>query len=92
MHLKPFKLERYFALYEFSTRYLLSSLDCDGLSQSELLEMADDRPGRDFVAHRPEVNIMLLPSTVYDCDDRHFKLGFGRENLPEALEKPRNIV
>jgi aspartate/methionine/tyrosine aminotransferase len=42
MNLKPFKLERYFAKYEFSVKYLLSSSDCDGLSQNELLELADD--------------------------------------------------
>jgi|SRR3989339_568682 len=42
MKLKPFKLERYFAKYEFSVKYLLSSSDCDGLSQSELLTLADD--------------------------------------------------
>lgn len=41
MNLKPFKLERYFAKYEFSVKYLLSSSDCDGLSQKEVLEMAD---------------------------------------------------
>lgn len=41
MNLKPFKLERYFAKYEFSAKYLLSSSDCDGLLQSELLAMAD---------------------------------------------------
>jgi aspartate/methionine/tyrosine aminotransferase len=34
-----------------------------------------------------QANVMLLPSTVYDYDDRHFRLGFGRENLPEALEQ-----
>ncbi len=34
-----------------------------------------------------EANIMLLPSTVYDYDDAHFRIGFGRENLPEALER-----
>lgn len=42
MNLKPFKLERYFAKYEFSVKYLLSSSDCDGLSQSSLLAMADN--------------------------------------------------
>lgn len=42
MNLKPFKLERYFAKYEFSVKYLLSSSDCDGSSQNELLTMADD--------------------------------------------------
>ena len=31
MQLKPFQLERYFAQYEFSVKYLLSSSDCDGL-------------------------------------------------------------
>ncbi|MFN8465171.1 MAG: aminotransferase class I/II-fold pyridoxal phosphate-dependent enzyme [Caldilineaceae bacterium] len=41
MHLKPFALERYFAEYEFSARYLLSSSDCDGLRQADLLALAD---------------------------------------------------
>ncbi|PIY80372.1 MAG: aspartate aminotransferase [Candidatus Pacebacteria bacterium CG_4_10_14_0_8_um_filter_42_14] len=41
MNLKPFKLERYFAQYEFSVKYLLSSSDCDGLKQNELLALAD---------------------------------------------------
>lgn len=42
MSIKPFELERYFAKYEFSTKYLLSSSDCDGLAQRELLAMADE--------------------------------------------------
>jgi len=42
MHTTPFKLERYFARYEFSTSYLLSSSDCDGLSMQSLLGMADE--------------------------------------------------
>lgn len=42
MKIAPFKLERYFAKYEFSVKYLLSSSDCDGLSVKELLRLADD--------------------------------------------------
>jgi aspartate/methionine/tyrosine aminotransferase len=42
MDLNPFELERYFAKYEFTAKYLLSSSDCDGLLQSDLLNMADD--------------------------------------------------
>jgi aspartate/methionine/tyrosine aminotransferase len=38
----PFALERYFARYEFSAPYLLSSSDCDGLPMREVLAMADD--------------------------------------------------
>jgi aspartate/methionine/tyrosine aminotransferase len=41
MPITPFKLERYFAKYEFSTRYLLSSSDCDGLPMHDLLGLAD---------------------------------------------------
>jgi aspartate/methionine/tyrosine aminotransferase len=39
--LAPFKLERYFARYEFNARYLLSASDCEGLSLTELLTLAD---------------------------------------------------
>jgi aspartate/methionine/tyrosine aminotransferase len=42
MQISPFLLERYFARYEFSARYLLSSSDCDGLPMEELLSWADD--------------------------------------------------
>ncbi len=38
----PFALERYFARYEFSAPYLLSSSDCDGLPMNEVLAMAGD--------------------------------------------------
>lgn len=38
----PFALERYFARYEFTAPYLLSSSDCDGLPMNEVLAMAGD--------------------------------------------------
>jgi aspartate/methionine/tyrosine aminotransferase len=41
MNLEPFALERYFAKYEFSVPYLLSSSDCDGWLMSEVLGLAD---------------------------------------------------
>ncbi len=41
MKIEPFALERFFARHEFSARYLLSSSDCEALSMSELLDMAD---------------------------------------------------
>lgn len=42
MQFNDFKLERYFAKYEFSVEYLLSSSDCESLSIPELLEYADE--------------------------------------------------
>jgi aspartate/methionine/tyrosine aminotransferase len=41
MPIDPFKLERYFALHEFTAKYLLSPSDCESLSVSELLQLAD---------------------------------------------------
>jgi aspartate/methionine/tyrosine aminotransferase len=40
MPIEPFKLERFFARYEFSVKYLLSSSDCESLTLLELLQMA----------------------------------------------------
>jgi aspartate/methionine/tyrosine aminotransferase len=41
MQINPFKLERYFAQYEFKVKYLLSPSDCESLSMGELLQLAD---------------------------------------------------
>lgn len=43
MKIAPFALEQYFAKYEFTARYLLSSSDCESLSMSEILVLADDQ-------------------------------------------------
>ncbi|HUI90222.1 MAG TPA: aminotransferase class I/II-fold pyridoxal phosphate-dependent enzyme [Anaerolineales bacterium] len=39
MDLPPFKLERYFAEYEFKSRYLLCSSDCESMTVAELLSL-----------------------------------------------------
>jgi aspartate/methionine/tyrosine aminotransferase len=46
MTIEPFALERYFAKHEFSSRYLLSSSDCESLSLSDLVGMADTETRR----------------------------------------------
>ena len=40
MSINPFKLERFFAKYEFKVKYLLSSSDCESLAMAELIQMA----------------------------------------------------
>lgn len=42
MKIKEFKLERYFAEYEFTAKYLLSNSDCDGFSMQYVLDQASD--------------------------------------------------
>jgi aspartate/methionine/tyrosine aminotransferase len=34
-----------------------------------------------------EAGVLLLPGTLYGDDRKHFRIGFGRRNLPEALER-----
>jgi aspartate/methionine/tyrosine aminotransferase len=50
MRLNPFKLERYFARYEFKARYLLGSSDCESLTVGELLAL-EPMADRRFHAH-----------------------------------------
>ncbi len=42
MNLPPFKLERYFAKYEFNTEYLLCASDCEAMSIADLLAFEPD--------------------------------------------------
>lgn len=46
MPLSPFKLERYFAQYEFNTEFMLSSSDCESISIRDLLSLEPDAAER----------------------------------------------
>lgn len=46
MNLPPFKLERYFARYEFKTEYLLCSSDSESMPIADLLAMEEDAAGK----------------------------------------------
>jgi aspartate/methionine/tyrosine aminotransferase len=45
MKISPFKLERYFAKYEFNTEFLLCSSDCEAMSIADLLALDADPAG-----------------------------------------------
>ncbi|HYV81855.1 MAG TPA: hypothetical protein VE979_27405, partial [Streptosporangiaceae bacterium] len=42
MELSPFRIERFYARYEHSTRFMLSSSDCESRTIAELLEFEPD--------------------------------------------------
>ena len=50
MNLPPFRIERYYERYEFTTRYMLSSSDCESRSIAELLSLEPDAGAR-LLAH-----------------------------------------
>ncbi len=36
--------------------------------------------------------VLLMPSSIYEYSDKHFRIGFGRKNMPEALLKLEEYV
>jgi aspartate/methionine/tyrosine aminotransferase len=42
MDIQPFRIERYYARYEFTTRFMLSSSDCESRTIADLLEFEPD--------------------------------------------------
>jgi aspartate/methionine/tyrosine aminotransferase len=81
-------LDRFFA--EFSDQFMWVRPKAGTIAFPRLV---GERTSPDFCRRViEEANIMLLPSTVYDYGDRHFRLGFGRENLPEALEQLQDFL
>ncbi len=39
-----------------------------------------------------EANVLLLPGALYDDSGNHFRIGFGRQNLPEALARLEDFL
>ena len=39
-----------------------------------------------------KAGVLLLPGVVYDDAQHHFRLGLGRKNLPEAVERLEDFL
>ena len=39
-----------------------------------------------------QVGVLLLPGTMYDDSSNHFRIGLGRKNLPQAVERLENYL
>jgi len=39
-----------------------------------------------------QAGVLLLPSVVYDAGDSHFRIGFGRRDMPAALAAWRGYL
>ena len=33
-----------------------------------------------------------MPASIYDFESQHFRIGFGRKNMPDALGKVREFL
>ncbi len=61
MQIEPFKLERYFARYEFNAEYLLCSSDCQSMTVGELLGL---EPGADEAFSRQWLGYTESPGGI----------------------------
>lgn len=67
MNLPPFKLERYFAEYEFNTEFLLCSSDCEAMTVAELLALelgADERLLQTWLGYTESQGSLSLRSAI----------------------------
>jgi aspartate/methionine/tyrosine aminotransferase len=67
MQISPFKLERYFAQYEFTTDYLLCSSDCESMTIRELLDLeagAAERFSGQWLGYTESTGGSALRSTI----------------------------
>ncbi|MFW5710864.1 MAG: aminotransferase class I/II-fold pyridoxal phosphate-dependent enzyme [Spirochaetota bacterium] len=67
MQLEPFKLERFFAKYEFNVEHQMSASDCEPVNVGKLLEIEDKRRGPaasdSAVQHMEELHLGYTEST-----------------------------
>lgn len=87
MRIRDFQLERYFARYEFSASYLLSSSDCETWSVDELLDIAGEGSREELKKLRFSYTESRGHPELLDSIDAGY--GVGREGLvvgcPEEL-------
>lgn len=41
---------------------------------------------------RAQAGVLILPASVYDLPGEHFRIGFGRTNMPEALARFERVL
>ena len=67
MEIDPYRLERYFAKYEFSTEYLLCSSDCEAMTIGELLQFeagATEQMARQWLGYTESTGAPELRRTI----------------------------
>ena len=39
-----------------------------------------------------EKGVLLMPASIYDHKSNHFRIGFGRKNMPQALDRLKEFL
>ena len=82
-----FRLEEYLSQWEFIAPYLLCCSDAESRSLEDILSLADRESKEMCEALLREEGVLLLPARIYDYRENYFRLGVGRRNMLEALDR-----
>ncbi len=76
-------LDQFFDNYQYVVKWVRP--------KSGPITLAEIIPSVDMEAFcmdlRESEGVLLLPGSIFDYDNQHFRIGFGRANMPEALER-----
>lgn len=81
-------LDTFFEKYANLFSWVRPQAACTGFVKYKNEESVDDFCQR--VAN--QVDTLLLPGSVYSMKSNHFRIGFGRENMPEALAQLERFI
>jgi len=82
------ELDRFFSEYSHVASWVRPRAGCVCFPKLELDETASSFCKRAI----NEAGIMILPSTVYDYGNRHFRVGYGRQDFPETLDRFKDFL
>ena len=74
-------LDMFFAKYADLFSWVHPQGGCTGFVRYKGTEPVDDF----CISLATQADTMLLPDSVYNMNSNYFRIGFGRENMPEAL-------
>lgn len=81
-------VEQFFARYADLFSWVRPQGGCVGFVEYKGKESIDD-----FCNNlREEQGVLLLPGSVYDYPGNYFRIGFGKKNMPEALQRLETFV
>ncbi len=82
------RLDSFMAEYQDLFAWVRPQGGCAGFVKYKGQEAIDDFSARLV----QEKGVLLMPASIYDHNSNHFRLGFGRKNMCEALDKLKEFL
>ncbi len=81
-------LDKFFVEYKHLFQWVRPQGGCVGFVKYKGTDTIDSFC-KQLVAKK---SVLLLPASIYDYSSNHFRIGFGRKNMPECLDKLKDFL